>query len=57
MLCKLGATGTKVLNIIDDGIVYYSAKFYDFQLRDFEIQTSEVWRFSYILYGKMAWSA
>ena len=56
MLCKLGATGPNVLNAIDDGIVYYSTKFYGIQIRAFEIKASEVWRFSYILYGKMAWS-
>ena len=35
MLCKLGATGPNVWNVIDDGIVYYSTKFYGIQIRGF----------------------
>ena len=35
MLCKLGATGPNFSNVIDDGIVYYSTKFYGIQIRRF----------------------
>ena len=35
MLCKLGATGPNVWNVIDDGILYYSTKFYGIQIRGF----------------------
>ena len=35
MLCKIGATGPNVWNVIDDGIVYYSTKFYGIQIRGF----------------------
>ena len=35
MLCKLGATGPNIWNVIDDGIVYYSTKFYGIQIRGF----------------------